>query len=302
MEDIYDILIIGGGPAGITAGIYAKRAGKKVAILEKFVPGGQVSQLGEIENYTGVGKVVGFELAENFYNHAKALNVPFLFEEAVKYDFSDKIKKVYTKKHEYQAKVVVLAIGCKTRELNITGEQEFKGKGVSYCSVCDGNFFKGKNVAVIGSGDSAISDAIYLAGICNKVYVLTKYGFKPNNFKPDELEKFENVELLHHALSAEIKGKETVESLVYTQDEEVKEIKVDGVFVAIGRVADTEVFKGQIELGDRGYIKVDENMMTSADGVFACGDVVDGSIRQIVNATGDGAKVATKANLYLAGL
>ena len=162
MNDIFDILIIGGGPAGITAGIYAKRAGKKVAIFEKFVPGGQVAQIGEIENYTGFKKVNGFDLAQNFYNHAKSLGLQFLMEEVLKVDFSGEIKKVFTKKNEYKAKAVILATGCKTRELNIAGEQEFKGRGVSYCAVCDGNFFKGQEVAVVGSGDSAVSDAIYL--------------------------------------------------------------------------------------------------------------------------------------------
>lgn len=300
MEKVYDILIIGGGPAGITAGIYAKRAGKTVAILERFVPGGQVAQIGEIENYPAFPKINGFELANKFYEHAQKLDVPFLMEEVTKLDLSQKVKIVYTRKNVYKAKVVVLAMGCKTRELNIEGEQKFKGKGVSYCAVCDGNFFKGQTTAVVGSGDSAIGDAIYLSGICKKVYVLTKNGFKTTNHPVDELKKYKNVEVLDKAISGKILGSEKVESLEFVQDEKTKSIDVDGIFVAIGRTPDTAILEKQVALSEKGYIKVDENFMTSVDGVFACGDIVEGSIKQIATATGDGAMVATKAILWLA--
>ena len=174
MQNIFDCLIIGGGPAGITAGIYLRRAGKKVAILEKFVPGGQVSQAGEIENYTGFSKITGAELAQKFYDHALSLGVEFIFEEALELDLNKKIKKVITKKHSYLCKSLVLAVGCKTRELNIKGEQEFKGKGVSYCAVCDGNFYKGKTVAVIGSKLCifSISTALFLTHLTQRNWTL----------------------------------------------------------------------------------------------------------------------------------
>ncbi len=300
MEKIYDILIIGGGPGGITAGIYAKRAGKNVAIIERYMPGGQVSQIGDIENYPGFDKINGFELANKFYSHATSLHVPFLMEEAVKVDFSSEVKVIYTRKNQYKANVVILAMGCKTRELNIEGEQEFKGKGVSYCAVCDGNFFKGQTVAVVGSGDSAIGDAIYLAGICEKVYVLTKNGFKTTNHPVDELDKYKNVEVLDKAISGKILGEKTVQKLEFVQDDKTKTIDVNAIFVAIGRTPDTAILENQVALSDKGYIKVDKNFMTSAQGVFACGDIVEGSIKQIVTATGDGALVATKAILWLA--
>ena len=299
MNDIYDILIIGGGPAGITAGIYAKRAGKKVAIFEKFVPGGQVAQIGEIENYTGFTKVSGFDLAQNFYNHAKSLGLQFLMEEVKSVDLSGEVKKIFTKKNEYKAKAVILATGCRTRELNINGEQEFKGRGVSYCAVCDGNFFKEQEVAVIGSGDSAVSDAIYLAGICKTVYVLTKNGFKVSNYSQDELDKCENVEVLNSAMSAQILGSDKVESLIFEQDNKKKELKLSAVFVAIGRTPDTEFLKGQVELNEKGYVKANADLMTSASGVFVCGDIREGSIRQIVCATSDGALAVTKAMQFL---
>lgn len=300
MEKIYDILIIGGGPAGITAGIYAKRAGKNVAIIERYMPGGQVAQIGEIENYPGFAKINGFDLASKFYSHAQELDVPFLMEEVVKVDLNNKNKVVCTRKNVYKAKVVVLAMGCKTRELNIEGEQKFKGRGVSYCAVCDGNFFKNQNVAVVGSGDSAVGDAIYLAGICEKVYVLTKNEFKVSNYPQNELDKYKNVEILDRAISGKILGSDKVEKLEFEQDEEYKAIDVNAVFVAVGRTPDTAILENQVVLSEKGYIKVDENFMTSCEGVFACGDIVDGSIKQIATATGDGAMVATKAILWLA--
>ena len=299
MNNIYDILIIGGGPAGITAGIYAKRAGKKVAIIERFVLGGQVAQIGEIENYLGFQKIQGFELANKFYEHANSLQIEFLMEEVIKVDFSKDIKEIFTRKNQYKARVVILAMGCKTRELNIEGEQEFKGKGVSYCAVCDGNFFNGQTVAVVGSGDSAISDAIYMSGIAEKVYVLTKNGFKTTNHPKDELEKYKNIQVLDKAISGKILGEERVEKLEFIQNEKTKTIDVNAIFVAIGRTPDTNILGNQVDLSDKGYIKVDENFMTSVQGVFACGDIVDGSIKQIATAVGDGALVATKAILWL---
>lgn len=299
MEQVFDILIIGGGPAGLTAGIYAKRAGKNVAIIEKFTPGGQVAITNDIENYLGFDKINGFELANKFYQHAVKIGVQFIFEEALDYNFSKDIKKVVTKKHTYKAKAIIIATGCKTRELNILGEQEFKGKGVSYCATCDGNFFKDKTVAVVGSGDSAVGDAIYLAGICKRVYLLTKSYLKVKNYNIEDLNKYKNIKVLSGALSGRIEGKQVVEKLIYVQDEKEKTLKVDGVFIAIGRLPDNVGLAGKIELSENGYIKVDNNMMTSCQGVFACGDIVDGSIRQIVNATGDGAKASIKAQAYV---
>ena len=297
---VYDILIIGGGPGGMTAGIYAKRAGKKVAILEKFTPGGQVAITGDIENYPGFEKINGYDLSQKFFEQTQKLGVEFIFEEVTKVDFSKKIKKVVTKKNRYSAKSVIIATGCKTREINITGEQQFKGKGVSYCASCDGHFFKDKVVAVIGSGDSAVGDAIYLSGLCKKVYVLTKSYLKVKNYNMSDIKKYKNIQILTGAMSGRIEGKETVQKLIYEQNEKQKTLKVDGIFVAIGRLADSECFKGKVDMTDSGYIKVDDKQMTSADGVFACGDIVDGSIRQIVSATGEGAVAATNAIKYIA--
>lgn len=295
---LYDVIIVGGGPAGITAGIYAKRAGRKVAIIEKFVPGGQLNLIGEIENYTGFKKIEGSMLAYEMYNHAKAVGVEFIMDEALGFDLAHDLKTIKCRKGEYNARSVILALGCHTRELGIEGEQEFKGRGVSYCALCDGNFFKDKRVAVVGSGDSAFSDAIYLSSLCNQVFVLTKENLKLHNYAENELDKYENVSLLRGALSSKILGNASVQTLNYMQNGEEKVLEVEGVFVAIGRRPDTSTLQGQINMDGQGYICADDKMQTSMDGVYVVGDVRAGNIKQIATAVGDGAIAGTEASKY----
>ena len=296
---MFDIIVVGGGPAGITASIYAKRAGRNVAIIEKYIAGGQLNLIGEIENYTGFENISGFELADKLKQHAKRFDIPFIRDEVVDVNFNGTNKKVICKDKIYEAYAVVLAMGSHPRELNIDGEEKFKGKGVSYCALCDGNFFKGKNVAVVGSGDSAFSDALYLADICSNVYVLTKSQLKLHNYSLDEIEKVDNIKILKNALSKKITGNENVQSLLYSQNEEDKNIDIDAVFVAIGRTPDTNYLNGKIEMTDRGYVKCDRKMKTNVDGVFACGDVREGEIKQIATAVGDGAVAGSEANKYV---
>ncbi len=299
MEKVYDILIVGGGPSGITAGIYAKRAGRDVAILEKFVVGGQVALIGHIDNYPGFPVVAGDELTKAFKNHAKSLDVPFIYDDITDYDFSKEIKVLKGGKQEYRAKAVILAMGSHSKELNIEGEKEFIGRGVSYCALCDGNFFKGQSVAVVGSGDSAVSDALYLSNICTKVYVLTKGQLKLNNYSEDDLKDRDNIVLLHGAMSKKIEGEGSVKALDYTMQDKDEKIDVSAVFVAIGRKPDTDNLKGKINLTERGFIETDEQMKTSSEGVFACGDVRKSPIKQIATAVGDGAIAGTEANKYV---
>ncbi len=272
---LYDVLVIGGGPAGITAAIYAKRANRTVAILEKFAVGGQVNLIGKIENYLGFAGVEGSELALTFSEHVKALDIPILHEEVKNFQLEGDIKKVTSRKNVYQAKAVVLALGSHTIPLGIANEERFKGRGVSYCAVCDGNFFKGKVVAVIGSSTEAVSDAKYLSQICKKVYVLPE----------------KSIVALH--------GEEKVTSITYMQNDKEKAINLDGVFVAIGRKPDTQSLKGQLELNAQGYIKSDDKMHTSQDGIFVCGDVREGSLKQISTAVGEGAIAGTEAVKYV---
>lgn len=298
MEKKYDIVVVGGGPAGITSAIYAKRANKSVVIIEKFMPGGQVGLIGNIENYTGFPSIDGASLSAKFFEHASSLGVEFAFEEAEEFDLSGKEKVVKCNKNTYTGKAVVLAQGSHSRLLGIDGEKEFTGKGVSYCALCDGNFFKGKTVAVVGSGDSAFSDADYLSNLCKRVYILTKDNLKLHNYAENEFDGKENVEILKGALSQKIEGSDKVESLSYTMGDEEKELQVDAVFVAIGRTPDTANLVGKIDMDGRGFIHTDQKMKTSADGVYACGDVRADSIKQIATAVGDGAIAGTEAVKY----
>ena len=294
----FDIIIVGGGAAGISAGIYAKRAGKNVAIIEKVVPGGQLNYISEINNYTGFVSISGVELANHFYMHAKSNDIKFIFDEVVDVDLSHDIKNIKCKKGEYSAKAVIFALGSHSRELNIEGEQKFRGKGVSYCAVCDGNFFRDENVAVVGSGDTAFSDTAYLSNICKKVYLLTKEELKNINYSTDILSKA-NVEVIKGGISSRIEGEVEISKLVYIKEGKEKSIDVKGVFVAIGRQPSTQFLKGKVKLSDKGFIVCHDQVKTSVEGVFACGDVCEGHIKQIVSAVGDGAVAGLEASKFV---
>lgn len=299
MDKIYDILVVGGGPAGVTSAIYAKRAGRDVAIIEKFVIGGQLSLIGEIENYPGFSSIAGDELAKDFRNHAKSLDIPFIYDDISDFDLAGDVKTVASKKQSYKAKAVILAMGSHPKELNIDGEKNFIGRGVSYCALCDGNFFKNQDVAVVGSGDSAVSDALYLSNICKNVYVLTKNQLKLNNYSEDDLRERENIKVLKGAISKQIEGDNKVQTLVYGKDGEESNLDVNAVFVAIGRKPDTDNLKDKINLNDRGFIETNDRMETSTKGVYACGDVRTSVIKQIATAVGDGAIAGNEASKYV---
>ena len=294
----FDIIIVGGGPAGISAGIYAKRAGKNVAIIEKVVPGGQLNYISEINNYTGFTSISGVELAQRFYSHAENNEIKFIFDEVKDVDFSNPLKVIKCKKGEYFAKAVIFALGSHSRELNIEGEEKFKGKGVSYCAVCDGNFFKDEDVAVVGSGDTAFSDASYLSGICKKVYLLTKEELKNVNYPLEILNK-DNIEVIKGGISSRIEGEGEISKLIYIKDEKENALDVKGVFVAIGRQPSTQFLNGKLELTDKGFIVTHEQVKTSRAGVFACGDVCEGHLKQIVSAVGDGAVAGLEASKFV---
>ncbi len=298
-DKIYDIIIVGGGVAGISAAIYAKRAGRDILVLEKFVIGGQLNLIGEIENYAGFPKISGNELADKFKAHAKSLGILVKPEEVVDYKLESDDKEVICKNHTYKTKAIILAMGSHPKELNVEGERHFLGRGVSYCALCDGNFFKGKDVAVVGSGDSAFSDALYLSNICNKVYVLTKSYLKLHNYTENDLQDKTNVVILRNALSKNIEGSDKLEKLIYDNNGQEKSLNVDAVFVAIGRKPDTEILKDKLSLNPNGYIITDDKMQTSVEGVFACGDVRENTIKQIATAVGEGAIAGTEANKYV---
>ena len=289
---IYDTLIVGGGPAGISAAVYLKRAGKTVAIIEKFAPGGQLNMIDKIENYPGFVSVEGAELAVKFYEQARAFEIPFIYEDAKEYLFDGQVKKVVCSKHTYEAKTVVLALGSFTKPLSVTGEEKFKGRGVSYCATCDGHFFKGKVLAVVGDGDSALVDAMYLSALAKKVYLLCDQ-LRPVRVKESIISSKENVEILRGVKLQKIEGEGSVNGVVYADADGQKSLAVDGVFVAIGRAPDTTNLRGKLDINADGFIKTDSVMRTSVAGVYAVGDVREGSLKQVVTAAGDGAIAAT---------
>ena len=292
---MFDVLIVGGGPAGITAAIYAKRAGRSVAIIEKIALGGQLNIIGEIENYPGFSSVLGPQLADDFAKHTSMLDIPVIYDEVVDFDFSGNKKMVVGKKEKYEAYSVILALGSNYRELNIDGEKKFVGSGVSYCAVCDGRFFKSKIVAVVGSGDSAISDALYLSSIAKEVHIVAKEELKMHNYTFLDINEKGNIFVHQNSLSKKIEGEDSVKSLIYDQDGESKKLNVDAVFVAVGRKPMTDMLKDKITLNKNGYIEVNDKMQTAIDGVYACGDITDPVLRQVSVAVGQGAIAGTEA-------
>ncbi len=300
---MYDIIIIGGGPAGLTAGIYAAEANKKVLILEKMWAGGQTANINNITNYPGFESVNGYELTEKMKNQAKNAGAEFKKEEVVFCNLLGETKIVKTHKAEYCAKCVIIACGAYAKPLDLKNEKEFLGRGVSYCATCDGSFFKDKTVAVVGGGNSSMDDCIYLSNLANKIYlihrrdVFTASEKLLNKVKVLE-EEGEKIQKITNSVVTELVGNEKLEKIKVLNKSTNQEnyINVDGLFVAIGRKPDTEIFLGQVELDEKGFIKTNENMETNIPNVYAVGDVRVTPLRQIVTACSDGA-VAVNAFL-----
>ena len=306
MQTDYDLIIIGSGPAGMTAGIYAKRAGINTLIIEKGAVGGQVTLTQDIENYPGMENINGFELSQKMFEQVTSLAVDVVFDEVIDVDFSGEKKKIVAGGVTYTCYAVILSMGAYSRGLGLDNEFEYVGGGVSYCAVCDGNFFKNKTVAVVGGGNTALEDVIYLSNLADKIYHI----HRRNEFRADEavLKDYNKImqdkpgkieQVLQYKID-QLKGKPKLQSLILKNvvDGTKKEINVDGLFVAIGRVPQTEFLNGVVELSN-GYIKVDDKMQTNIKGVFAAGDIVEKNLRQIVTATSDGAIAATNASLYI---
>lgn len=304
-EKIYDLIIIGCGPAGITAGIYARRAGLDVLVIEKGVFGGQTSGSYEVKNYPGFKDISGLDLSQKMFEHLIDNGAKVIYEEAMKITSENGIKNVYTYQNCYTAKSVILALGAKPRKLDLDNEKEYLGKGLSYCAVCDGNFFKGKIVAVVGGGNSAFEDANYLSNLASKVYLIhRREEFKAQDALIKNLEEKVHLGRVEYILNSQVVGlfgqdklnEIEIENLV---DKSKKKIKVDGLFVAVGRLADTSFLPKEIALDDFGYIIVDDKLQTSIEGIFSAGDCNKKQLRQIVTACADGAISATNAFIYL---
>ena len=302
-EHIYDMLILGGGPAGYTAALYAARAGFDTLLIERMSAGGQMALTGEIENYPGFDEGVdGFTLGMKMQNAAEKFGAKTEYDEVTEVDFSGKIKKVRTVGGEFFGKTVVISTGANPRELGVNGESELVGRGVHYCAHCDGRFYKDKTVAVIGGGNSAVSDALYLSRLAKKVYLIHRRdSLRAEKIFEEPLKNADNIEILWNSTVEDFitDGRVTGLKLRSTQSEKVSEIECDGVFVSIGRKPATDFLQGVVALDKNGYIIADESTKTEIDGVYAVGDVRTKPLRQIVTAAADGAVAVHFAEEYL---
>ena len=300
---MYDLAIIGGGVAGMTAAVYAARAGLSTVIIEKGGFGGQAALTSVIENYPAIKEIEGYELAAHMKAQVDALGVESYSADVTELSKADGIFTISTNADSVEAKSVIIANGVRRRELGIKGEDSMRGRGVSWCAVCDGGFFRKKKVAVIGAGNSAMGDAVYLSNICEEVYVVFRRP-SPTASKSylDKIAGLDNVRLMPRHIPVEIKGERRVSALrVKNLDtDEEYDIEVGGVFEAVGLIPDNGIFAGLVELDENGYIITDSDMRTKTEGLFAAGDTRQKHLRQIVTACSDGAIAATSAQEYLA--
>lgn len=298
-----DIIIIGAGTAGLTAGIYAARAGKSALILESTAYGGQIINTPDIENYPGIAHISGFDFAQKLHDQAVALGVEIEFGTVAKVQDDGAEKQVVTSGGKtYSCRAVILATGAKNRHLGIEREKELTGRGVSYCATCDGMFFRGKDVAVNGGGNTALGDALYLAAICRKVYLIhRREQFRGAEADAEKLRKLENVEFVLSSTVTQLNGEKNLESIEVTRKDtgEVRTIPVSALFVAIGQTPDNAAFDSLVQLDEKGYIVAGEDCRTSREGIFTAGDCRTKSLRQLTTAASDGAVAATAACEYI---
>lgn len=304
-NNLYDLIIVGGGPCGLTASVYAGRSGIRTLLLEEYACGGQILNTYEIKNYPGFENISGPELASKIQKQAENLSVEIKYEKAVDFDFNGKIKAVKTQNGEYFSKTIILSLGARPKKLGLEREEELTGRGVSYCAICDGGFFKGKSVAVVGGGNSAIEDAPYLTNLASKSYLINRSKRYRAQMallnKVNLLKQQGKIEVFEDTVVTKLLGEKKLEGVMLKNVETGKEqlLEIDGLFVEIGRIPNTELLNGKIELDEYNYIVTDKNLMTSAPGVFAGGDVIQKTLRQIVTAGSDGAVCATNAQNFL---
>lgn len=291
-------MIIGGGPAGITAGIYCARANLKTIIFERECIGGQIASTPSIQNFPGFISINGADFASNLYEQAVNLGVDIVIEEVLDIK-PGKVKTIITDDGEYQAKTVIIATGAKHRLLNLPNEEKFIGKGISFCTSCDGAFFKGLDVAIVGGANTAVTNALYMSNLCRKVYLIY-HGSKLRCEKAlfDGLQEKENVEILYHSSVVEIKGEDELEEIVFEKDGERHNLKVQGMFLSIGMNAETSLVQNILPLSDKKYILSDD-CTTAEQGIFVAGDCRNKNLRQLTTAVSDGAEAANFAIHYL---
>lgn len=297
---MYDSIVVGGGPAGLTAAIYLKRACKKVAIFEREVFGGQITKATEVENYPGFDRISGMELGNKMKAQAEDLGVECFYDEIIQIEKNGDVFQVITVDKTYESKTVIYAAGTSPRKLGIKEEEKFIGNGVSYCATCDGAFYKDKTVCVVGGGNTAIDDALYLSNICKKVYVIHRRdSFRAEPIKVSSLKEKDNIEFIYNATVEGIMGNDKVEALEIVVNDKKMEVKTDGVFVAIGSTPNTEILDNFVSLDANGYALSNHELETSVAGLFVAGDVRDKQVKQLTTATSDGTVAATFAIDYL---
>ncbi len=298
---MYDIIIIGGGPAGLTSALYARGASKKVLVLEAKVCGGQIVSTLDIENYPTQPHINGVDFANKLYEQAIELGAEVLFEKAIDIKDGKDEKEVITTNKTYKCKSIIIATGSDNRKLNLENEDELIGKGISYCATCDGNFYKNKVVAVVGGGNTAIEEALYLSDISKEVYLIHRRDeFRADKKTISRLEKKKNVKFILNSNVTKLNADDKLESIEITDnDNNVSELKVDGLFVAVGRIPENQNFAKTIELNDAGYVIAGEDCHTNVEGIFVAGDNRVKQVRQLVTAASDGAVAAIEAIKYL---
>ena len=290
---MYDIIIIGAGPSGMSAALYALRANKKILLLEKECFGGQIINASNIENYPALSNVSGYDFATNLYNQIKSLGVILKYEEVL--EVTGK-KEVITRKDTYKGKNIIIATGLKKRKLNLENEDKLLGSGISYCATCDGNFYKNKNVAVVGGGNTALEDALYLSNIASKVYLIHRRdNFRGEKKLISEVQEKNNIELILNSNITKIIGEDNLNSIEITDNRNnISRLEIDGLFIAIGNIPDNNRFKNIIDLDENGYIIANTNLKTKTDNIYVAGDTRAKTLRQLVTATADGAIAATE--------
>ena len=295
-KQTYDVIVIGRGPGGYTAALYAARANLSVAILEKLTPGGQMGTTDVIDNYPGFPQGVnGFELAMQMKEGAERFGAKTLLAEVTQAELAGEIKTVHTTEGVFQAPTVILASGAHPRELGLPGEQELRGRGVSYCATCDGMFYRNKTVAVVGGGNTAVSDVLYLSRLCEKVYLIHRRDqLRASKVYLDPLQKAENVEFVWDSQVKELLHGDTITGLRVHNKKTGQDwdLSCEGVFVAIGHIPNTELYRGQVDLDEAGYVLAGETTKTNLPGVFAVGDLRKKPLRQVITAASDGAVAA----------
>jgi len=296
---MFDVIVIGGGPAGLTAALYCGRAGLSCMVLEKMFFGGQMLKTSEIDNYPGAPNIEDtFAFSETLRAQAEAFGAEFKMEEVVSVSHENGVQTVKTAEGEYRTKTAILATGAKPKKLGVPGEEAYSGRGVSYCATCDGAFFRGKTVAVVGGGDTALEDAVYLSAMCETVYLIHRRdAFRASKILVERAKKADNIKFVLNRNVTEVKGDGKLVTGVCLDSEEA--LPVSGVFFAVGTVPESEWLKGFAKTDENGAVLSDERFMTNVPGVFVAGDLRKKALRQVITACADGAECAHQALRYL---